>query len=70
MNDANPGHGYVYRCVSNNSIRYFVVDMFQFLQGGQFLLTLVDYYGTSFVVFILAFFEMTALIWLYGLYSF
>ncbi|KOC69396.1 Sodium-dependent nutrient amino acid transporter 1 [Habropoda laboriosa] len=36
-------------------------------QGGQFLLTLVDYYGTSFVVFILASFEITAITWLYGI---
>lgn len=39
------------------------------LQGGQFLLSLVDYYGTSFVVFFLASFEITAIMWVYGLYS-
>ncbi|XP_043260671.1 sodium-dependent nutrient amino acid transporter 1-like isoform X2 [Colletes gigas] len=39
-------------------------------QGGQFLLTLVDYYGTSFVVFILASFEITAVVWLYGIENF
>ncbi|RLU21304.1 hypothetical protein DMN91_005677 [Ooceraea biroi] len=33
--------------------------------GGQFILTLVDYYGASFVVFILASFEMTGVIWVY-----
>ncbi|XP_011705286.1 PREDICTED: sodium-dependent nutrient amino acid transporter 1-like isoform X3 [Wasmannia auropunctata] len=38
--------------------------------GGQFILTLVDYYGTSFVVFILASFEMTGVIWFYGLENF
>ncbi|XP_029037394.2 sodium-dependent nutrient amino acid transporter 1-like [Osmia bicornis bicornis] len=35
--------------------------------GGQFLLTLVDYYDTSFVVFVLASFEMTAVTWVYGI---
>ncbi|XP_067207365.1 sodium-dependent nutrient amino acid transporter 1-like isoform X2 [Linepithema humile] len=38
--------------------------------GGQFILTLVDYYGASFVVFILASFEMTGVIWVYGLENF
>ncbi|XP_018371466.1 PREDICTED: sodium-dependent nutrient amino acid transporter 1-like isoform X2 [Trachymyrmex cornetzi] len=38
--------------------------------GGQFILTLVDYYGTSFVVFILASFEMTGVVWFYGLENF
>ncbi|KOX81270.1 Sodium-dependent nutrient amino acid transporter 1 [Melipona quadrifasciata] len=38
--------------------------------GGQFLLTLVDYYGTSFVVFILASFEITAVSWIYGIENF
>ncbi|XP_014476331.1 PREDICTED: sodium-dependent nutrient amino acid transporter 1-like [Dinoponera quadriceps] len=38
--------------------------------GGQFVLTLVDYYGTSFVVFILASFEMTGVIWVYGFENF
>ncbi|XP_011144437.2 sodium-dependent nutrient amino acid transporter 1 isoform X1 [Harpegnathos saltator] len=38
--------------------------------GGQFILTLVDYYGTSFVVFILASFEMTGVVWIYGFENF
>ncbi|XP_076479591.1 sodium-dependent nutrient amino acid transporter 1 isoform X2 [Bombus vancouverensis nearcticus] len=38
--------------------------------GGQFVLTLVDYYGTSFVVFILASFEITAVTWVYGIENF
>lgn len=32
-------------------------------------MNLVDYYGTSFVVFFVASFEITAIMWVYGLYS-
>ncbi|KAG7209785.1 hypothetical protein KM043_011403 [Ampulex compressa] len=38
--------------------------------GGQFILTLVDFYGASFIVFILASFEMIGIIWVYGLENF
>ncbi|XP_031829549.2 sodium-dependent nutrient amino acid transporter 1 [Nomia melanderi] len=48
----------------------FSVSTIYVTPGGQFLLTLVDYYGTSFVVFILAFFEITAVMWLYGIENF
>ncbi|XP_026671508.1 sodium-dependent nutrient amino acid transporter 1-like isoform X2 [Ceratina calcarata] len=43
----------------------FAVSTIYVTPGGQFLLTLVDYYGTSFVVFILASFEITAIMWVY-----
>ncbi|CAK9834192.1 Sodium-dependent nutrient amino acid transporter 1 [Anthophora retusa] len=45
----------------------FAVSTVYITPGGQFLLTLVDYYGTSFVVFVLASFEITAVTWLYGI---
>ncbi|XP_076679950.1 sodium-dependent nutrient amino acid transporter 1 [Andrena cerasifolii] len=48
----------------------FAVSTVYVTPGGQFLLTLVDYYGTSFVVFILASFEITAVTWLYGIQNF
>ncbi|XP_043260670.1 sodium-dependent nutrient amino acid transporter 1-like isoform X1 [Colletes gigas] len=48
----------------------FAVSTVYVTPGGQFLLTLVDYYGTSFVVFILASFEITAVVWLYGIENF
>ncbi|XP_015434042.1 PREDICTED: sodium-dependent nutrient amino acid transporter 1-like [Dufourea novaeangliae] len=48
----------------------FAVSTVYVTPGGQFLLTLVDYYGTSFVVFILASFEITAVTWLYGIENF
>ncbi|XP_066597904.1 sodium-dependent nutrient amino acid transporter 1-like isoform X2 [Prorops nasuta] len=38
--------------------------------GGQYILTLVDYYGTSFVIFVLAFFEITGIVWIYGIENF
>ncbi|XP_071444037.1 sodium-dependent nutrient amino acid transporter 1-like [Hetaerina americana] len=38
--------------------------------GGQFILTLVDYHGTSFVVYILSTFEVIAVMWVYGMESF
>ncbi|CAD1470210.1 unnamed protein product, partial [Heterotrigona itama] len=48
----------------------FAVSTVYVTPGGQFLLMLVDYYGTSFVVFILASFEITAVSWVYGLENF
>jgi hypothetical protein len=36
------------------------------LQGGQYILALVDYYGTNFSVFILGTFEIVGLAWVYG----
>ncbi|XP_078034986.1 sodium-dependent nutrient amino acid transporter 1 [Augochlora pura] len=38
--------------------------------GGQFVLELVDYYGGSFIVFILATLEITGIFWVYGLENF
>ncbi|XP_011635872.1 sodium-dependent nutrient amino acid transporter 1-like [Pogonomyrmex barbatus] len=48
----------------------FLIGTVYITPGGQFILTLVDYYGTSFVVFILASFEMAGVIWVYGLENF
>ncbi|XP_071869904.1 sodium-dependent nutrient amino acid transporter 1 [Bombus fervidus] len=48
----------------------FAVSTVYVTPGGQFILTLVDYYGTSFVVFILASFEITAVTWVYGIENF
>ncbi|XP_050448006.1 sodium-dependent nutrient amino acid transporter 1-like isoform X1 [Cataglyphis hispanica] len=48
----------------------FLIGTIYVTPGGQFILTLVDYYGASFVVFILASFEMTGVIWIYGFENF
>ncbi|XP_043785373.1 sodium-dependent nutrient amino acid transporter 1-like isoform X2 [Apis laboriosa] len=48
----------------------FAVSTIYVTPGGQFLLNLVDYYGTSFVVFFLASFEITAIMWVYGIENF
>ncbi|XP_072761035.1 sodium-dependent nutrient amino acid transporter 1 isoform X2 [Anoplolepis gracilipes] len=48
----------------------FLIGTVYVTPGGQFILTLVDYYGTSFVVFILASFEMIGVIWIYGFENF
>lgn len=36
-------------------------------QGGQYILNLVDFYGASFIVFILAIAELVAVSWIYGI---
>jgi hypothetical protein len=36
------------------------------LQGGQYILTLVDFYGANFTVFILGSIEMVGIAWIYG----
>lgn len=35
-------------------------------QGGQYMLNLVDYHGTSFIIFILVIGEIVAVCWIYG----
>lgn len=45
----------------------FLVGTIYCTPGGQFILSLVDYYGASFVVFVLATLEMTGIFWVYGL---
>jgi len=36
------------------------------LQGGQYILSLVDFYGATFPVFILGTIEIVGLAWVYG----
>lgn len=36
-------------------------------QGGQYILNLVDFYGASFIVFMLAIVELVAVSWIYGI---
>jgi len=36
------------------------------LQGGQYILALVDYYGANFTVFILGTVEIVGISWVYG----
>ncbi|XP_017797683.1 PREDICTED: sodium-dependent nutrient amino acid transporter 1-like, partial [Habropoda laboriosa] len=57
----------IWKIVITVCLMGFAVSTVYVTPGGQFLLTLVDYYGTSFVVFILASFEITAITWLYGI---
>ena len=40
------------------------------LQGGQYILNLVDYFGASFIVFVLAIAEIVAVVWIYGIKRF
>lgn len=44
--------------------------MYFSFQGGQWILTLVDYYGGTFVVIIVGVVEITTVFWLYGLRRF
>lgn len=37
-----------------------------FLQGGQWMLNLVDFFGASTIIFILGLFEIIAICWVYG----
>ncbi|XP_055309717.1 sodium-dependent nutrient amino acid transporter 1-like [Sitodiplosis mosellana] len=44
----------------------FLIGLFYITPGGQFILNLVDFFGASFVVFILAIAEIVAVCWIYG----
>ncbi|XP_046382723.1 sodium-dependent nutrient amino acid transporter 1-like [Ischnura elegans] len=48
----------------------FLCGLVYITPGGMFVLTLVDYYGASFVVFILSAIEVMAINWIYGLENF
>ncbi|XP_046747573.1 sodium-dependent nutrient amino acid transporter 1-like [Diprion similis] len=56
--------------VLGTSIFGFLVGMVYCTPGGQFVLQLVDYYAGSFIVFVLATFEVTGIFWVYGLENF
>jgi solute carrier family 6 (neurotransmitter transporter, glycine) member 5/9 len=36
------------------------------LQGGQYVLNLVDFFGAGFIAFVLAIGELAAISWIYG----
>lgn len=44
----------------------FLIGLMYVTPGGQFVLTLVDYFGTSFIAFVLAIAELVAFGWIYG----
>lgn len=48
----------------------FLVGLVYITPGGQFILTLVDFYGANFTVFILGAIEMIGIAWIYGLENF
>ncbi|XP_077259916.1 sodium-dependent nutrient amino acid transporter 1-like [Temnothorax americanus] len=48
----------------------FLIGLIYVTPGGQFMITFVDYYVTSFIAFLPAAFEMIAVAWSYGLGNF
>ncbi|XP_068154516.1 sodium-dependent nutrient amino acid transporter 1 [Drosophila tropicalis] len=52
------------------SICGFLLGLVYVTPGGQWILTLVDFYGGTYVVFILAIFELAGIVWIYGLQNF
>ena len=46
------------------------IVLFSFLQGGGFILTLVDFYGGGFMIFALAVLEVVAISYIYGMILF
>lgn len=48
----------------------FVVSLVYVTPGGQWFVTLVDYYGGTFVAIIVGVFEMVTIFWIYGLSNF
>lgn len=44
--------------------------IFVFSQGGQWFITLVDYYGGTFVAIIVGVLEIVTIFWIYGLFNF
>ena len=52
------------------SIFGFLAGLLYVTPGGQWMLTLVDHFGGTFLVFALTIVEMAAIVWIYGLESF
>nr|XP_016946105.1 sodium-dependent nutrient amino acid transporter 1 [Drosophila suzukii] len=52
------------------SVCGFLMGLVYVTPGGQWILTLVDFYGGTYVVFILAIFELAGIVWVYGLQNF
>jgi len=48
----------------------FLMGLFYVTPQGQHILTIVDYYGGGFIIFILAFLEVIAVQWIYGVNNF
>ncbi|KAJ4442665.1 hypothetical protein ANN_04254, partial [Periplaneta americana] len=48
----------------------FLVGLIYVTPGGQYILTLVDFYGANFTVFILGTIEMIGIAWIYGMDNF
>ncbi|XP_032667885.1 sodium-dependent nutrient amino acid transporter 1-like isoform X2 [Odontomachus brunneus] len=48
----------------------FFVSLLYITPGGQWIVTLVDYYGGTFVAIIVGVFEMVSIFWVYGLSNF
>ncbi|KAH8396322.1 hypothetical protein KR222_008501, partial [Zaprionus bogoriensis] len=49
------------------SVCGFLMSLVYVTPGGQWILTLVDFYGGTYVVFVLAIFELAGIVWIYGL---
>lgn len=48
----------------------FLLGLVYVTPGGQFILTMVDHFGGTFVIFVLAIIEMVVVMWWYGLNNF
>jgi hypothetical protein len=67
---------YIYIYIHTHTLLYSVSTLtvptvipntcFYILQGGQYILTLVDFYGANFTVFILGTIEVIGIAWIYG----
>lgn len=60
----------IYIILKMNIMNVHSFFFFKYVQGGQFILELVDYYAGSFIVFILATLEIIGIFWVYGLENF
>ncbi|XP_018580348.1 sodium-dependent nutrient amino acid transporter 1 [Anoplophora glabripennis] len=52
------------------AIGCFLIGLMYVTPGGQYMLDLVDHFGGTFIIFVFAILEITAVMWLYGLDNF
>lgn len=59
-----------WQIVLPTSVTFFLCGLIYVTPGGQWLVNLVDYFGATFIIFVLSIAELIGIFWIYGLQNF
>ena len=59
-----------WQIVLPTSVTFFLCGLIYVTPGGQWLVNLVDYFGATFIIFVLSIAELSGIFWIYGLQNF